>query len=109
MAEHDIDLALLERLVRSSAWREYRDRVLLVNYQGVTQALDTVQADHRYYQGLKAGLRLALEQPYVLLGLASPLVSAEAPARVPARVAERERAAAQEPAPRSLARPSYLA
>ena len=109
MAERDIDLALLERLVRSSAWREYRDQVLLLDYRRVSQSLDTVQADHRYYQGLKEGLMRAIEQPYRLLNLPSPLVSAEAPARVPARVAARERDAAQEPVPVSLARPSYLA
>ena len=109
MAEQGIDLALLERLVRSSAWREYRDQVLRVEYQRVSQVLDSVQVDHRYYQGLKEGLRRAVEQPYVLLNLPSPLVSVETPARVPARIAARERDAAQEPVPVSLARPSYLA
>jgi hypothetical protein len=109
MAERDIDLAMIERLVRSSAWREYRDQVLLVDYHRVSQSLDVVQGDHRYYQGLKEGLRRALEQPYVLLDLPSPLVKPEAPARVPARVAARERADAQDAVPMSLARPSYLA
>jgi len=108
MAETDVDLAMLERLVRSSAWREYRNRVLIADYRRVSQALDTVQGDHRYYQGLKEGLRRAIEHPYALLSLPSPLSSAEPPARVPARVAERGHAG-QDQAPASLARPSYLA
>jgi len=108
MAEIDVDLAMLERLVRSSAWGEYRNQVLTPDYLRVSQTLDTVQGDHRYYQGLKEGLRRAIEQAYVLLSLPSPLRSTEPPARVPARVAERAHAG-QAQAPPSLARPSYLA
>lgn len=109
MSERDIDLGMLERLVRSSAWREYRDQVLLVTFRNVSQRLDTVQEDHRYYQGLKEGLRQAIEQPYLLLNLPSPLTTAETPARLPPRVADRVRAETQEQARPSLARPSYLA
>jgi len=108
MAERDVDLALLERLVRSSAWREYRDQVLTQDYRRVSQTLDTVQGDHRYYQGLKEGLRRAIEQAYTLLSLPSPLNATEPPARVPARALERARAG-QDPVPPSLVRPSYLA
>jgi len=109
MAERDIDLAMIERLVRTSAWREYRDQVLLVDFRRVCQTLDSVQGDHRYYQGLKEGLRRAIEQPYTLLDLPSPLREPEAPARLPARVAAREQDDTPAQGGRSLVRPSYLA
>ena len=109
MAEPDVDTLLLERLIRSSTWREYREHVLLPAYSRVAQALDVAQSDHRYLQGLKEGLRLAMVEPYRLLGLSSPLEghsvsSSRAQTRRPAQT---DAALIDGPVP--VARASYLA
>jgi hypothetical protein len=110
MAESDVDLLLLERLVRSSTWREYRDRVLLPAYGRVAQTLDVVREDHRYLQGLKEGLRLAMEEPYRLLGLPSPLeTSSQMTRRARERVKTRADAAQEDMPAHANARTSYLA
>lgn len=109
MAEREIDLAILERLVRSAPWREYREHVLLPAYGRVSQALDVAQSDHRYLQGLKEGLRLAMVEPYRLLGLPSPL---EAPLTMARRAHDRVTTAADATADEAVVavvRPSYLA
>lgn len=111
----EADLALLERLVRSSTWREYREQVLLMAYGRVAQALDVAQSDHRYLQGLKEGLRLAMVEPYRLLGLPSPLdtpLSMTKRAHDSALAQASAQARAQAPMEDDLrpqARPSYLA
>jgi hypothetical protein len=73
MADPGIDRELLDRLTRSTPWREYLLNVLVPHYLQVTHALDVAREDHRYLQGVKEGLRLAIEQPYLTTGQPSPL------------------------------------
>jgi len=104
----EIDLALLERLVRSYTWREYREQLLLPAYGRVSQALDVAATDHRYLQGLKEGLRLAMMEPYRLLGLPAPLEQGPGAGRLKKRVPPETDAPTSE-APALGVRPSYLA
>ena len=73
MADREIDRDLLDRLTRSLGWREFLTRELVPRYLQMTHALDTAREDHRYLQGVKEGLRMAIEQPYVLTEQPSPL------------------------------------
>jgi hypothetical protein len=73
MAAADLDREMLDRLIRSSPWREYLLHALVPHYLQVTHALDVAREDHRYLQGVKEGLRLAIEQPYLATEQPSPL------------------------------------
>ena len=107
MAAPDIDRELLDRLIRSTPWREFVQHLLVPQYLQVTRALDTARDDHRYLQGMKEGLRMAIEQPYALTEQPSPLtINATA-------VRQRQRPVARaphaEPSPVVPLRQSYLA
>jgi hypothetical protein len=73
MAAPSLDRELLDRLTRSTPWREYLQHALIPHYLQVTHALDSAREDHRYLQGMKEGLRMAIEQPYVVCEQPSPL------------------------------------
>jgi hypothetical protein len=109
VAETEADLALLERLVRSITWREYREQVLLPAYGRVAQTLDVATSDHRYLQGLKEGLRLAMVEPYRLLQLPSPLEQPMLTSRRAQKTVPQAADTSQDEGLRAPPRPSYLA
>jgi hypothetical protein len=80
---NDLDPQLMQRLVVSRPWQDYVEW-LLIQFDQTAQRLDQTDGDHRFVQGLKHGLRLALETPYRAAGMDSPLarLSPRRPRRV---------------------------
>lgn len=62
-----------ERLIQSAAWASYCQTKLLPLYSQVSAMLDETRDDHRYLQGLKHGLRMALSMPYEAAQQPGPL------------------------------------
>lgn len=62
-----------ERLIQSAAWASYCQAKLLPLYSQVSAMLDETKDDHRYLQGLKHGLRMALSMPYEAAQQPGPL------------------------------------
>lgn len=103
---HDLDPQTMQRLVLSRPWQAYLDW-LLVQYDQVCQRLDQTTDDHRFVQGVKHGLTLALETPYRVGEMDSPL--SRPSQRRPRRLKpESDRATAPDPVP-AVRRRSYLA
>jgi len=106
MSERDVDREAIERLIRSTAWDELLTYVLLPLYVQVTHGLDTARDDHRYLQGMKEGLRLAIERPYGIVEQPSPLTLSAPALRVRPRQSDEKK---KESAPVLPIRQSYLA
>ena len=101
-----LDAVLMQRLVNSTPWRAYAEW-LLAHLGDVSAQLDQTKDDHRFLQGYKFALKLALEQPYNAGLMPSPLTLPGHVARVRA-----PRPPADDPAPASVRqyhRPSHLA
>lgn len=64
---------MAERLIHSAAWVAYYQAKLLPLYSQVSAMLDETKDDHRYLQGLKHGLRMALSMPYEAAQQPGPL------------------------------------
>jgi hypothetical protein len=77
----DLDPVLMQRLVNSTPWRAYAEW-LLAHLGEISAQLDHAKDDHRFIQGYKYALKLALEQPYTVGLMPSPLTMPGTVARV---------------------------
>lgn len=102
----DLDAILMQRLVASEAWREYA-AYLIAQYAETSAALDVTKDDHRFLQGMKLARQFAIETPYVLAGVPSPLTMPSRVERV--RLPKPPEEEAPGPPARQFHRPSHLA
>jgi hypothetical protein len=68
-----LDQEMAERLIMAVAWDAYVQAKLLPLYAQVSAMLDEAKDDHRYLQGLKHGIRMALSMPYEVAQKTGPL------------------------------------
>lgn len=73
MAPHELDPQAMARLIESSAWQSYLRDFLLPTFARAMDRYDSTNVDHRYWQGWKLALKIAMEKPYEVAGRQSPV------------------------------------
>lgn len=73
MSQDKLDPETMERLINSSAWQAYLRDFLLPTFALAVARYDGTPDDHRFWQGWKLALKVAIESPYQRTGRQGPL------------------------------------